>query len=191
MTLFSEPLTIPRDEVIATNARFRIALSAIGEASLPPGDESDPLHIRMMRTARIALEPPPAEPKGWVFEEVVGYAIGPGLPGIPPVPAELWARQYETDVADAPYHRPSNLGHTVVRVLEFLNGTPYNNRAANFLPTLRPSTVEVVQYNHPVHCDSYPWRVRVYLGQDGRLISHIEQEVDVGLVGCRFGADVR
>jgi hypothetical protein len=76
----------------------------------------------------------------------------------------------------------------VIPVLTQLWGTPWNNAAVNFLLCLRPSYVRVTG-REGVTADSVIWRVTVYLEKDNRTIRKIEQEVDVGLHGFRFGRD--
>jgi hypothetical protein len=44
---------------------------------------------------------------------------------------------------------------------------------------VRPSRIEVVNYNEAVHCNVVYWRVRIWLNED-ETISTIEQEVEVG-----------
>jgi len=39
--------------------------------------------------------------------------------------------------------------------------------------------------------EAVPWRVTVRLEEDGCTINKIRQEVEIGLRGCRFGADVK
>lgn len=103
-----------------------------------------------------------------------------------------------TDYADAYLGRhgttavipcDKNLVWTVIPVLEFLNGRPWNNVALNYVMGLRPSTIRVTAGE--VAADSYTWRVTVHLELDGRTVKHIEQEVQTMGVGCRYGADLK
>lgn len=79
-------------------------------------------------------------------------------------------------------------GFATIEVLEKLKGTPYNNAAHNFLKSLRPSSIRVVEYGNPVTSDAKIWRVTVYLDIN-KNIGLIEQEVEVGLTGFRNGRD--
>ena len=63
-----------------------------------------------------------------------------------------------------------------------------NNAALNLLYALRPSAIQVTQGE--VLTTAVTWRVTVFLCEDKRTIRKIEQEVEVGLIGCRYGADV-
>jgi hypothetical protein len=77
---------------------------------------------------------------------------------------------------------------TCIPVLQFLWGRPWNNMALNYVTGLRPSMVRVTLGE--VTCDSYTWRVTVYLEEDMRTIKKIEQEVQTWSIGCRYGADL-
>ncbi len=79
--------------------------------------------------------------------------------------------------------------YTVIPVLEFLNGRPWNNMALNIIESVRPTAIEVVKPNGAVTLDCYSWRVRVYLDEK-QLIERIEQEVQCGCVGFRNGQDI-
>jgi hypothetical protein len=81
------------------------------------------------------------------------------------------------------------LGQCDLPVLRELWGTPWNNFALGLCHSLRPSMLRVT--TGETKSDARLYRVTVYLEQDGRTISRIEQEVDVGLYGCRYGADVQ
>lgn len=77
---------------------------------------------------------------------------------------------------------------TVIPVLEFLKGKPWDNMALNFVHALRPSMIRVT--TGTVTCDAYTWRVTVYVEQDNKTIKKIEQEVDAGAIGVRNGQDL-
>lgn len=73
-----------------------------------------------------------------------------------------------------------NIGYTVIPVLEFLNGEPYDDRALDFIHALRPSAIRSAGPNEMLTCDGCPWRVTVLLDERG-AIKKMEQEVEVGL----------
>lgn len=85
------------------------------------------------------------------------------------------------------YVKPDGVGYTVIPVLEFLNGKPWDNMALNFVAALRPSSIRVTTGG--VTCDASTWRVTVFVETDERTIRKIEQEVQVGLHGIRNGHD--
>lgn len=105
------------------------------------------------------------------------------------------AKMAATDLADA-YEgslgrfikEPVSTGYTVIPVLEFLNGKPWDNMALNYVHGLRPSALRVT--TGEITCDSHIYRVTVYVGEDKRTIKRIEQEVRVGLHGARCGSDL-
>lgn len=75
-----------------------------------------------------------------------------------------------------------------IPVLEFLNGRAWDNAALNVVRSLRPSSIRAT--TGIVTCDVSCWRVTVLLEGNGRTIKKISQEVEVGLVGMRYGSDV-
>jgi len=102
-------------------------------------------------------------------------------------------RCFETDKADTylkeeTFKKYNAVGYTRLEVLPFLNGKPWNNLALNYVQSLRPSSLRVS--TGMIHCDSCRWRVTVMLEKDERTIKNITQEVEVGLYGCRHGADL-
>ena len=104
-------------------------------------------------------------------------------------------KQKATDIADKyicyheeKYCRPNGIGYCALPVLQFLWGKPWDNMAENFLASLRPSAVRV-SYGS-LTSDAHTWRITVILENDKRTIKKIEQEVEVGLTGCRYGTDV-
>ena len=86
----------------------------------------------------------------------------------------------EFDKKDFPSH-----SYCKIRVLEFLNGKPWNNMAANYLMALRPSYVRVTKGE--ITLDSCLWRVTVYI-DNNNIIEYIEQEVEAGLIGIVNGS---
>jgi hypothetical protein len=133
---------------------------------------------------------PKQVPIGWKCYEVVS-----GSPEAEEWDKELQPHRWtETDESDK-YRstwsvQPQKLdrwGGTVIPVLEFLNGRPWNNAALNVVHALRPSSIRVT--TGEMTCDSMSWRVTVHIDPTG-IIRKIDQEVDVGLIGCRYGADV-
>ena len=75
-------------------------------------------------------------------------------------------------------------GRTSIEVLPFLVGKPWNNLAINGIRSLRTDEIRVTKGG--VNLDSRAWRVTVHLNQDD-TIRKIEQEVEVGLIGCYHG----
>jgi len=141
---------------------------------------------------------PADEPKkelGWFCHEIIA-----GSPEADAQNARLNKDVYlATDQADkyrtshvAHYKRPDEFCWTVIPVLQFLWGKPWNNMALNFMPSLRPGGIRVVggKAGNCITCDCSTWRVTVYLEDDDRTIRRIEQEVDGGCLGVRYGADL-
>ena len=82
---------------------------------------------------------------------------------------------------------PGNRCWTVIPVLEFLKGKPWDNMALNLVYALRPSAIRAT--TGQITLDAYTWRITVYLEDDERTIRKIEQEVDCGCIGIRNGQD--
>jgi hypothetical protein len=158
---------------------------------------TDPAQLRLTvdpprsEVTIIEADPPGQKPLGWSVYEVV-----PGSPEADAWNMELQPHRWtETDEADkyrstwrVPYSQKlDRLGGTVIPVLEFLNGRPWNNAALNVVHALRPSSIRVTTGS--MTADSSNWRVTVHIDPTG-IIRKIDQEVDVGLIGCRYGADV-
>ena len=76
------------------------------------------------------------------------------------------------------YDSPKRLGYTVISVLDFLKGRPWDEIALGYVHSLRPSSIRVT----PGECtlDANLWRVTVYVNKND-TIRNIEQEVEVGL----------
>ena len=70
-----------------------------------------------------------------------------------------------------------SIGYTPIRVLEHLNGKPWDVNARAFLRALRPSETRVTFGE--VKSDAKLWRVTVFL--KGGNVDYIEQEVEVDL----------
>lgn len=83
----------------------------------------------------------------------------------------------------------SDICYTIIPVLEFLNGRPWNNMAFNILKAVRPSCIEIINLGDCETLDCMNWRVRVYLNKSGS-ISNITQEVSCGCIGVRNGQDI-
>ncbi len=139
---------------------------------------------------------------GWVI-----YEIPPNVTEIeywkkhlPPEKYQEWLhessclRGQETEAADyfrhrnTEYKRPGELCYTNLEVLQDLWGQPWNNLALNFVHSLRPAAVRVVDANGSLTCDAFTWRVTVLLENDGRTIRKITQEVEIGGRGHRGGS---
>lgn len=68
------------------------------------------------------------------------------------------------------------ISYTVIPVLEFLKGTPYDDYAKAYIYGLRPSYVRVS--TGCIKCDARANRVTVYVNDDN-IIEYIEQEINV------------
>lgn len=96
------------------------------------------------------------------------------------------------------YVEPEAQSYTVIDVLPFLRGRPWDEIALAYVHALRPSTIRV----NNTDCwklDARNWRVSVLLAADDRTIRRITQEVAVGLpdgiscghdLQCALAADV-
>ncbi len=71
-------------------------------------------------------------------------------------------------------------GHMTIPVLEFLNGTPWNDMTKSLVSALRPSSVQICRDS--CNLMSINWRVTVWLWPDDR-IKRIEQEVNYSVYG--------
>src|SRR5688572_8031262 len=80
-------------------------------------------------------------------------------------------------------------GWTVIEVLPFLVGLPYDDLAQSYIHAPRPSVVVVVR-DYTFKCDAVTWRITVTLGA-GDIIENIEQEVEVELRGFEHGYALR
>lgn len=87
------------------------------------------------------------------------------------------------------YEADDHVGWTVIPVLHDLWGKPWNAASMNFLRSLRPSMVRVIEHRGAMTCDAMTWRVTVILAEGNRDIERIEQEVEVNLRGFRNGHD--
>lgn len=103
---------------------------------------------------------------------------------------------YETDEADKyldhcgkDVEKSNKIIWTVIPVLEFLYGQPWNNLALNYVMGLRPSAIRVTEGN--ITCDCHNWRVTVYLKNDKRTIKRIDQECELGCIGAECGQDLK
>jgi len=100
-------------------------------------------------------------------------------------------RSMETDWADDPDGFPERARagcYTVIPVLEFLWGLPWNNLARNYVTALRPSRIRVTTGR--ITLDAVRWRVTVYLEEDARTIQKISQEVKISSWGAWNGSDL-
>lgn len=88
------------------------------------------------------------------------------------------------------YESPDSIGFLSVDVLPFLIGKAWNDRALDWVHSLRPSCIRVVRYNEAEKCDARNWRVTVRLDAGGKIES-IEQEVEVGCRTADNGGDLR
>lgn len=99
----------------------------------------------------------------------------------------MHAKDYENGNG-APYEPIDHRSFLSIRVLEFLNGRPWDDLALNLVHSLRPSSIRVT--TGEVKCDARTWRVTVYVSKDN-IIQKIRQEVEVGLLGdLKNGSDL-
>jgi len=81
-------------------------------------------------------------------------------------------------------------GHCSIEPLPFLHGRKWDDTALAFVHGVRPSHLRVVCGS--AQCDAQPWRVTVWLEDDGETIFKISQEISVGLPeGIRSGHELR
>lgn len=88
------------------------------------------------------------------------------------------------------YDRKSagRVGFTSIKVLEFLNGRPWDDIALAYVHGLRPDCIRVVIGEEK--CNANTWRVTVYV-DDANKITGIRQEVEVWLPeGVENGHDL-
>lgn len=76
------------------------------------------------------------------------------------------------------YKAPNRVSYYSVDVLDFLNGSPWNEVALGYVHSLRPSSIRVTTGR--ATADARTWRVTVYVNDDN-IIQGITQEVEVGL----------
>ena len=76
--------------------------------------------------------------------------------------------------------RESRYGFTCIRVLQELDGKPWNEITKAYMRSLRPSRVRVVKEGEAMTTDARLWRVTVHLTSSER-IRCIDQEVEVDL----------
>lgn len=87
---------------------------------------------------------------------------------------------------------PEIQGFEAIRVLEFLNGQPWNEIALAYIHSLRPRRVRVIEHGKGAKADFQTWRVTVWLKPGNKLIDCIQQEVVVGLPeGVENGSHLR
>lgn len=70
-----------------------------------------------------------------------------------------------------------NRGYSCVRILEFLNGKPFNNVAMGYIHGFHPTKIRVSTGS--VCTDARTGRVTVMLEQDNKTIKYIEQEIEI------------
>lgn len=85
------------------------------------------------------------------------------------------------------YNEPESTGFTCAPVLQEIWGRPWDQFALNMTHSVRPSCIRVIGSDEGITLDAVTWRVTVILGEDGRTIARIEQEVEVGLIGAKHG----
>jgi len=132
---------------------------------------------------------PPDDPKklklGWKIYENTGPCY------LPSASTECYkfdkADKYKNTCGVA-VKKSKSWSFAVVRVLEFLWGQPWNNLALNYVMGLNPTSIRVS--TGTITADAYFGRVTVLLDKDERTIRKIEQEMQVGLIGCENGWDL-
>lgn len=88
--------------------------------------------------------------------------------------------------AEPSLDKPKTLCWTTVPILHNIWGRKWNQAAANFLWSMRPSIIRTTKGEITLDCRL--WRITVYLTDDN-YINKIEQEVEVGAIGFRNGQD--
>jgi hypothetical protein len=79
-------------------------------------------------------------------------------------------------------------GFTSIKMLEFLNGRPWDDIALAYVHALRPDSIRVVRGEEKMN--AHTWRVTVYVDADDK-ITGIRQEVEVWLPdGVENGFDL-
>lgn len=86
------------------------------------------------------------------------------------------SKYYSTHLVE--YKQPVHCGWGSIKVLEFLNGKPWDNIALAYVHSLRPSSIRVTKGS--ITLDSRIWRVTVFVDDDN-IIESVSQEVEVGL----------
>lgn len=79
-----------------------------------------------------------------------------------------------------PYEPPTETGFYVERVLQHLEGLPWDQYALNFVHGLRPSSIVVSKFTPSNCCE---WRVVVNLDDEDRIFQ-ITQERRIGVKGA-------
>lgn len=80
------------------------------------------------------------------------------------------------------YEPSGRWSFTVIDVLDFLVGRPWDEVALSYVSGLRPSKIRLTTGS--VKLDAKTWRVTVYLSErDKRTITRISQEIGVDLFG--------
>lgn len=88
-----------------------------------------------------------------------------------------------------PFKPFDHRGCFCMEVLQDLVGHPWDEYSLSLVHALRPSLLRVVVEDCQI--DSELWRVTVFLKRDRVTISHIHQEVEVGLPkGCNKSGDL-
>ena len=70
-------------------------------------------------------------------------------------------------------------GFTVIPILTFLNGQPWNEVSQSFVAAMRPTGVRMA--TDQITTDAVVWRITVYLTEMTLNIIRIEQEVAIPL----------
>lgn len=158
---------------------------------------TDPKDLRLLvepeQLKILQADPVRGQSINWTVREIIA-----GSPESIAQDKELdTARWTETDEADrfkggrsVAVEKLNKHGWMTLEVVPYLIGRPWNNAALNVVMSLRPSAIRVIVADGSQTLDSYSWRVDIYLDSDGRTIRKIMQAVVVGLIGCRYGADV-
>jgi hypothetical protein len=177
-------------EALLTHGQNRLVLPA--EAPLVRNTEAPKTELTVLSMD----QPSKRMNAGWkLFEQLPSDAEGPegklnlSRWGETDLADRYWTHHARPYVQEGETDEEKRCGWMTIPVLEFLKGRPWNNAALNLVRALRPSCIRVT--TGPIKTDACSWRVTVTVDErDKRTIKDIEQEVEVGIVGCRFGADV-
>lgn len=91
-----------------------------------------------------------------------------------------------------PFKPWSRRGYTSIKPLPQLHGKPWDEIALGYVHALRPSQLRVIADGMGAQADAQRWRVTVWLENDAKTISSIDQEVEIGLPDqCAHGAALK
>ena len=200
--LLAEPILIRPDHLqdeaktpgglIVPAATWAAGLRVLTDPGIPPGTVyavGEPEFVgRMPIRSELRVQPADAPGRGaalgWMVHEVTDEEIAERDSA-----ENLHRLREEREGSVA--QESGRVVWTSLPVLEDLWGRSWNAGAANFLRSLRPSSVRVIRHMEGQTADSAPWRVTVQLDEGNTHVLRISQEVEVAGVGFRNGQDAR